>query len=167
METTQPRLIILRGNSGSGKSSIAKQLREQAGSKIAIVEQDYLRRFVLKEKESEGVNNIKLVEQTVNYCLSKGYDVVLEGILYFPRYKTMLKRLIMKWPNHFVYYLDIPFEETLHRHNTKPNAHEFGENEMRKWYKHRDLTKFDGEIVIDNTYTLSQTVKRIIRDVGL
>jgi hypothetical protein len=33
----------------------------------------------------------------------------------------------------FTYYFDIPFEETLNRHQYKPNAHEFGEKELIVW----------------------------------
>ena len=71
MKTYDSKLIILRGNSGSGKSTIAKHLREVSGHKIAIVEQDYLRRFVLKEKEKEGANNIDLIYRTVIFALSR------------------------------------------------------------------------------------------------
>lgn len=91
MRRFENKLVVLRGNSGSGKSTVAKALREQGKTKIAIVEQDYLRRFILKEKETEGTNNIDLIQQTVEFALSRGYNVILEGILYFPRYGEMLK----------------------------------------------------------------------------
>jgi len=45
------RLIVLRGNSGSGKSTTARALRERFGRRLAWVEQDYLRRVVLKEHD--------------------------------------------------------------------------------------------------------------------
>ena len=40
------RLIVLRGNSGSGKSSVAAGVRARYGRGIALVGQDNLRRFV-------------------------------------------------------------------------------------------------------------------------
>lgn len=75
------RLVILRGNSGSGKSSTARELRARLGRGVAWVEQDYLRRTVLREKDAPGGANIGLIDQTVRYALDCGYDVVLEGIL--------------------------------------------------------------------------------------
>ena len=113
------KLIILRGNSGCGKSSTARLLRERLGSQIAWVEQDYLRRIVLKEKESEGARNIELIRQTVEFCLSTGQNVVLEGILNASRYKPMLKELLVKWPDHYVYYFEVSLEETVRRHASK------------------------------------------------
>lgn len=49
MEET--KLIVLRGPSGSGKSSAARAVREAQKQQIAIIEQDYWRRIVLKEKD--------------------------------------------------------------------------------------------------------------------
>lgn len=167
MSHSQAKLIIIRGNSGSGKSAVAKRIREAGSGKIALIGQDYLRRTVLKEKETEGSNNHDLIEQTVLFCLSRGYHVILEGILYFPRYEAMLRRLIEHCPNYYVYYLDISFPETLRRHATKPNAHEFGEKEMRGWYKPRDLTGFKGEKIIPESSSLDATVQTILTDTQL
>ena len=161
MNQSPSKLIILRGNSGSGKSTVAKKLREVSNRKLAIVEQDYLRRFVLKEKENEGTNNLGLIRQTVEYAIGLGYDVVLEGILYFPRYGEMLQRLVASAPESYVFYFDVSLDETLKRHLTKPNSGEFGEKELREWYKLRDLTGLEGEEIIPESYSLEQSVQFI------
>ncbi|MDB5169887.1 MAG: hypothetical protein JWN82_283 [Candidatus Saccharibacteria bacterium] len=134
---------------------------------MAIVEQDYLRRIVLKEKETEGTNNIGLIKQTVEYSLAHGYDVILEGILYFPRYGTMLQQLITQCPEHYIYYFDVSFEETLHRHATKPVADAYGEKEMRAWYHSMQITGLEGEQIIPESYSLDETVKKILTDTAL
>lgn len=162
-----PKLIVLRGNSGSGKSAVAKKLRDVSGKKIALVEQDHVRRIILKEKEAPDGANIALIAQIVEFALARGYDVILEGILKYSRYGTMLERLCAACPESYVYYFDIPFEETLRRHATKDRAHEFGEKEMREWYTHRDLTGFGGERIIPEEYSLEQTVRTIKEEAGL
>ncbi len=162
MRRFENKLVVLRGNSGSGKSTVAKALREQGKTKIAIVEQDYLRRFILKEKETEGTNNIDLIQQTVEFALSRGYNVILEGILYFPRYGEMLKKLVERCPNSYFYYFDVSFDETLRRHITKPNAHEFGEKEMREWYKPNQHTGFESERTIPESFTVDKAVEKIL-----
>jgi len=43
------RLAVLRGPSGSGKSSTARAVRERLGRGVARVEQDHLRRIVLRD----------------------------------------------------------------------------------------------------------------------
>ncbi len=163
------KLIILRGNSGSGKSTLAREIREQSQkpNKVALVGQDYLRRIVLKEKETEGTNNIELIKEVAEFALFHDYDVILEGIFFSGRYTKMLKSLIKKVPNHFVYYLDVSLEETIRRHKTKPESVEFGEKEMRSWYKDKDLLGVDGEIIVEENSSLQETVERVIRETGI
>lgn len=161
------KLLIIRGNSGAGKSTVAKQvrleiLRRGLAGQVALVEQDYFRRIVLKEKEAEGSNNRGLLRQTVLFCLEHGYDVVLEGILWSGRYRDLLQELIAAASDAHVFYLDVSFEETLRRHETKPNAHEFGEAEMREWFRERDLLGVAGEHVIPEQCTPAETVERIV-----
>ncbi len=169
MKQFSRKLIIIRGNSGSGKSTIANKIRVACHDvrKIAIIEQDYLRRIVLKEKEIDNGDNIDLIFQTVTFALSRNYDVVLEGILYFSRYGKMLSDLIRLCPDYYVYYLDVSFQETLQRHQTKPNCNEFGEKEMRSWYKSLDLTNFPTETIIPETSSLQDSVDQIIKQSGL
>lgn len=164
MQTYNSKLIVLRGNSGSGKSTVAKKVRETSSQKnIALVEQDYLRRFILKEKETEGTHNIDLIEQTVLFALERGYHVILEGILYFPRYGSMLRQLAEQCPNNYFFYFDVSLEETLRRHATKPNAHEFGEKELRDWYKPNQLTRFNSERAIPESYSVEDAVNAILK----
>ena len=47
-------LVVIRGNSASGKSTIAARFRTRCGPGVAIVGQDHLRRVVLKEKDKPG-----------------------------------------------------------------------------------------------------------------
>ncbi|MFE4060604.1 kinase, partial [Streptomyces sp. NPDC059096] len=50
----ETRLVVLRGNSASGKSSVATGLRERFGRGLAVVGQDNLRRIVLRERDRPG-----------------------------------------------------------------------------------------------------------------
>lgn len=167
METYSSKLIVLRGNSGVGKTTTAKAIREASIGKIAVVEQDHLRRSVLKEKDIADGDNIGLIEQVVKYALSKSYHVILEGILYFPHYGSMLERLRNACPDNYFYYFDVSLDETLKRHATKPNAHEFGEKEMRRWFNESDLTYFDNETVIPESMAQPEIVERIKSESGL
>ncbi len=163
-------LIVLRGNSGSGKTTTAKLLRDKMlekdkGQKIALIEEDYLRRIVLKEKrEKPQLDNIGLIEQTINFCLSHGYHIILEGILWTKQYEIMLKTLHDDIENSYFYYFDIPLAETLKRHATKPNAHEFGEKEIRDWHHDKDFLKFVREKVITADQSQSEIIEMILSD---
>jgi uridine kinase len=52
--TESTTLIVLRGNSASGKGTVASALRDRYGRGIAIVAQDNLRRTVLRERDVPG-----------------------------------------------------------------------------------------------------------------
>ncbi len=166
--TARTRLVLLRGNSASGKSSVAAGLRDRFGRGLALVGQDNLRRIVLRERDRPGAANIGLIDTVARYALDAGYHVVLEGILHADRYGDMLARLRTdhRGPTH-AYYLHVPWEETLARHATKPIAHEVGERELRAWYRELDLLPGGAETVIGAASSLTETVDRIMRDTGL
>lgn len=165
-ETTT--LVVLRGNSASGKSTTARALRELAGRGTAWVEQDYLRRIVLREHDLPAGVNIGLIDQTVRYALDHGYDVVLDGILFAAHYGAMLRQLA---DDHLgattFYYFDLTLDESLRRHATRPLAAEVGADQVRRWYVEGDLLGVAGERLIGADSTLEMTTRRIGTETGL
>ncbi|MFF4180657.1 kinase [Streptomyces sp. NPDC001750] len=83
-------------------------------------------------------------------------------------YGDMLARLRAdhRGPTHR-YYLDVPLEETVARHATKPIADDVSETQLREWYRPRDLLPGGVETVIGADSTLAASVERIMRDTGL
>lgn len=158
--------MIVRGNSGSGKSSVALAVRSQLGRTCAVVPQDVIRRTILKERDMPGGANIGLISTVARYALDAGFHVIVEGILHAERYGGMLGDLAADHCGRTgVYYLDVSFEESLCRHATRPQAAEFGADDMRGWYCNRDLLGIPGEQLIPETSTLRQTTARILHDV--
>ncbi|WP_406153159.1 AAA family ATPase [Streptomyces sp. NBC_01023] len=169
--TDETRLIILRGNSASGKSSIAAGLREQFGRNLALVGQDNLRRIVLRERDRPGGANIGLIGMTARYALDAGFHTVVEGILYADRYAAMLEDLVRDHRGiSRCYYLDVPLQETLARHATKADLaylSQVTDEHLRDWYREQDLLPGGLETVIEASSALDDTVKRIMRETGL
>ena len=162
------RLILLRGNSASGKSSVAAELRARYGRGLALVGQDNLRRDVLRERDVPDGTNIGLIDTVARYALDHGYHVVVEGILYAAHYGTMLDALRRDHRGRTcAYYLDVPFAETVRRHATKPQAAEYGEAELRDWYRPLDLLPGGAETVIPAASGLEETAERVLREAGL
>jgi predicted kinase len=163
-----PRLIVLRGNSASGKSTVAAQIRARYGRGVAIVAQDNVRRIVLQERDVPDGANIGLIEQVARYALDAGYHTIVEGILNAAHYGPMLRRLADSHAgsSHW-YYLDVPFEETLRRHAGKPQAAEYGRAEMSRWYRNKDVLPGGVEAIIPADSSMEETVQRIMRDAGL
>jgi hypothetical protein len=163
------RLIILRGNSASGKSSVAAAIRERHKRRdLAIVSQDVLRRVVLRERDVPGGANIALIDLAARHALSSGFHVIVEGILRADHYGEMLTRLHGDHASRAcAYFLHVPFEETLRRHAGKPQAREYGEAEMRGWYRGLDLLPGGIEEVIPAESSLEGTVRTVMTNAGL
>ncbi|WP_089156863.1 kinase [Micromonospora sp. NBS 11-29] len=161
-------LVCVRGNSGAGKSSIARELRRRHGRGCALVEQDYLRRIVLRERDRPGGAAPALIGQTVRFALDHGYHVVLEGILHTSRYRDMLTDLRDGHRGRsFFCYLDVSLPETLRRHLTRPQAGEFTAAQMTGWYAARDVLGWPGELVLPEATGLTEAVEVIAATAGL
>ena len=39
----------------------------------------------------------------------------------------------------FAYYYDLPFEETVRRHNTRAKVNSFGAEDMKRWWNEKDF----------------------------
>jgi predicted kinase len=164
----EKQLLVIRGNSGSGKSTIARRLRLRAGRGWALVEQDYLRRILLRERDTGPGLAPALIEHNVRFLLNNGYHVILEGILFTGRYGEMLRGLAADHlgPAHF-FYLNVSFAETVRRHATRPQALEFTSGQMCEWYAELDVLDGIDETVIAETSSEDETLNLIAQAVGL
>ncbi|WP_035291895.1 kinase [Clostridium sp. KNHs214] len=160
------KLIILRGNSGSGKTTTGRALQKKFGHGTMLVSQDVVRREMLFVKDGPDTEASQLLNELVLYGKKHCSIVILEGILNSGWYRKLFENLLNEFGNQiFACYFDIPFEETLNRHKQKPNAHEFGEKEMRKWWNEKDLLGIIPEILIHKELSLNEIVDMIYRDV--
>jgi hypothetical protein len=76
----------------------------------------------LRLPAESGNPAIDLISKVVLYGKEIGYNVVLEAIISKKLYGNMLKNLIAEYIDTVhVFYMDVSFEETLRRHDTKQN----------------------------------------------
>ena len=61
------KLIILRGNSGSGKTTIAKELQRRFGRNTMLISQDVIRRDMLRVKDGENTLVLPLMKELLVY----------------------------------------------------------------------------------------------------
>lgn len=164
---TDQHLIVLRGNAASGKTTLARELQLAMGRGTANIGQDHFRRVVLREHDVPGGDNIELIAATARHCLAAGYHVILEGIFYTEHYGTMLRNLLNdhQGPTHVI-YLDVPLEETLRRHRTRPLAAEVSTDTLSEWYLASDLLGVPAEIVLAHSRTEAQTLETLLDLIG-
>lgn len=156
------KLIILRGNSGSGKSTIAKELQNRFGANTMLISQDVIRRDVLKVKDGKNTPALPLMKELLIYGHNHSNIVILEGIMYADWYKPLFDLSVQLYGSEiYAYYFDLPFEETLKRHQTKPNCHEFGEEAMRGWWREKDFSDVLNEVSITSERNIDDIVEDI------
>lgn len=152
------RLIILRGNSGSGKTTIAKELQRKYGSNTLLISQDAIRREMLMVSDGPDTPALPMLKELLRYGKDHCETVILEGIMVADWYRPLFelaKEFFGK--NIYAYYFDIPFEETLKRHRTRAKSSEFGEEAMREWWVEKDYSD-----VLDETPITADKDKEII-----
>ena len=166
--TANSNLIVIRGNAASGKSSTAQGIRERYGRGIAIVGQDNIRRNILREQDMAGAANIGLIDMTARFALDHGYHVIVEGVLHAAHYGEMLTQLVHDHRGQSrCYYFDVSFDETLRRHLIRPAALDFGEKEMRQWYRPQDYVPSLNEWQISEDVPFTEAIDLIWRHATL
>lgn len=158
-------IILIRGNSGSGKTSVAKELHELLGEGNLLISQDYVRRSMLSVKDEPMNLAIGLIEVQIEYGIKNCNYTIVEGILSEAKYGDMLRNVIGNADFVYAYYYDLSFEETLKRHRTKKGA-SFSEEKMRNWFLEYDVLGIQDEKVIFENVTKKEMVNQILNDLN-
>lgn len=159
-----PKLIILRGNSGSGKSTVAKQIANSARHKMAIIDADVYRVEMLYPKPIIKDDFAELMQQNVLYCLGKGYDVIWDSIFHAnERNKSYLGNFLKTLHpyENYIFNFKTSFDETVKRHGLRSKGNDFGISEMREWYLPNEELGYDFEHTIPESSSMNQTVSFI------
>ena len=161
------QLILLRGNSGSGKTTVAKILQEKFGSNTMLISHDMVRKQILHVWSREGVEKSQpLMIELMKYGKRNSEITIMEGILPSKDYAQLFEAAVEEYgSNIYSYYWDIPFEETVRRHSTKSNCNDFGEDDMRRWWKEKDYLDIIPQTMIDMDLSVEDAVELIYRDV--
>lgn len=157
-----PKLIIIRGNSGSGKTTVSRELQKKFGRNTFLIPQDTVRIEMLLAKDKEA---LPLIMNLLKYGEKNSEITILEGILDSGLYRPLFEVAIESFgENIFAYYYDLPFEETLIRHGTKPNKSEFGEEDMRRWWNEKDYIGIIPEKTLTKDISASEAAEMIFND---
>ena len=145
------KLVMLRGNSGSGKTTVARFLQHLIGRGTLVVSQDVVRRDML---------------ELIGYGQRSSPVTILEGILRTDWYGPLFGELQRRFgENIWAYYYDLPLEETLRRHAMRPQRTQFGESDMRSWWRERDLVGSIPETILTEELSARGAARRIYRDI--
>jgi len=161
------KLIILRGNSASGKTTTAKMIQDSfARGKVMKISQNDVRLGILNVKDRIENPTAKLIENIAEFGKNKCDTVVIEGILGSHIYEDMFISLYKSFEgNVFSYYWDIPFEETLIRHSKRDLAKVFGKERMKNWWLGKDMLDLPNEKILTKELSQEEIVDKILKDI--
>lgn len=158
------QIVIIRGNSGSGKSTVAKELCKQLGKDCMLLSQDVIRREILHTNDCADSVAIELLSKLVLFGKEHSNIIVLEGILNSNWYKPLFDTIQNNFSNIYSYYYDIPFDETVKRFKTK-NSVDFTEEDMKRWWNENDILGFSNEKMITKKMSVDDVVEMILTDI--
>jgi adenylate kinase family enzyme len=157
---------VLRGNSGSGKTTIAKLLKDEIFYNVMVIGWDTLRidifnRFDYVNRDKHIFN---ILRQLCAYGKKHNFTVILEGIYPKKQYQKILRDIALGFPRSYFYYFDIPFQETIRRHMTRHQRDQFGISELKKWFIPDDSLDDLNENLIGHSLTKREVVDMIVND---
>lgn len=158
---------MIRGNSGSGKSSLAKAIRAARPRGVAIIGHDVLRREILHVRDHPEALSVPYMDLSARFALDHGLHVVIEGILHSEIYGATLARLRS---DHLgitrAYRYELELDETLRRHRTKALAEEVSVDTVASWYRSSDPVRELDERVFDASVSARGALERVLADVS-
>jgi hypothetical protein len=161
------KIIIIRGNSGSGKTALSRALRNRIGGNTMLTSQDTVRREILKVPDAKGNASISLLIELIKYGKRNSSIIILEGILRADIYGALFESIVLNYGKSiYAYYYDLSFEETLARHETKTTNADFGEKEMKIWYREKYFVKILNEKVLTKEIYLNEVVELIYKQLN-
>src|SRR5699024_5889677 len=160
------KLILLRGNSGSGKTTIAHKLQNMLGNGVMRVGQDEIRRHMLNASDSPGNLSIELIKHITAYGIAHCEYVILEGIFNKEKYGNMLQSIISNtYIKSYIYYFDLPYAETVRRHHAKAYT-DFSVEQLASWFVEKDTLNVKNEKMIAETMTQHDILTMILNDLN-
>lgn len=159
------KLVILRGNSGCGKTTVAQALRDRLNVSTMIVSQDVIRRDILNVKDIANNNSIPLMKEIISFGINRYDVIILEGILTSSKYRDFLLDLETLVVECYYYYFDVSFDTTYKRHLLK-QTDEFGMQELKAWWVENDVLNLQNESLIYDDANLESIINKITSDLG-
>lgn len=121
---------------------------------------------MLWAKDGGGTPALPLMAELLKYGRKNSEVTILEGILdaevYYDLFETAKTEFGEKI---FAFYYDLPFEETVNRHQTRAKLHSFGVEDMKRWWNEKDFLKKITEEIFTREITLEQAADLVYNKV--
>jgi shikimate kinase len=161
------KLIIIRGPSGVGKSTVAKALMRRTKRPTVLVDLDHYRFSFVNPPNFDHDVEYEMSGSDVLIGLRLGFDVVFDGNFSATANDPFLEKLFVAHPEeNYIFYLDATLCATLKRHKTRTNPR-ISADKMMEVYEYASPTGHEREVIIPERSSLEQTVQQIAQVTGI
>ena len=161
------KLIIIRGPSGVGKSSVAKALLKRTTRPTVLVDLDHYRFSFVNPPNYDHDLESAMSGSDVLIGLKLGFDVIFDGNFTATVHDPFLAKLLSAHPEeNYLFYLDASLNETLKRQETKSHPR-ISTDKMQEVYPYASPTGHEKEVIIPQSSSLEQTVEQIAQITGI
>ncbi len=160
------KLIIIRGNSSSGKTTLAKTLQEELGYNTMIISQDIIKHDVFDDYSDKDVEVIELMIHLLRFGVKNIRYVIVEGIMNSDVYDVFFREAVKLYDeNIHAYYFDLSIEETVRRHENSKKASWFKSKDLYRWWKDDCLSIIHEKRILKDMSIYDET-NMILHDIG-
>lgn len=167
-----PKLIMIRGPAGTGKSAVSKILQKKLGNKTALIEMDKLYYDVLQNDTNHKMV-LECAVKMADVFLKKEYNVILEGVFTVPFDKKKEKlehdklfKLAKKHKTKLnIFFLDVSLDKAIER-AAKRHSAKLSKKKIAKLHSKTRTRRHDCEKVIETTnLSPAQVANRILKQI--
>ena len=168
MQEQTNTVVILRGPSGVGKSTISRHIQEKLGANWTVIDVDKLKHYMpLKEGKTNRGERTEIAHDVSRYfakrMYEKGYDVILEEMYRQEHNDALVDFLKTNSMRYLKVFLSAPIEDLIRR--SREREKDVPEEETRRFYA--ETQPLQDDFVIDTSkYSSEQAADLIISKLG-
>ncbi len=157
------KILILRGPSGVGKSTVSGIIQSKLGDTWSVIDVDGFKHFMpMKAEQSNRAERTKIAHDVSMFfakeMYDKGYNVILEE-MYKKHYNDRLVEYLKRYNMHFLkVFITAPVETVIERARLRDK--EVPDDEIRRHYS--EVEAFDDDLVIDSSIYSSEEIADFI-----